>query len=67
MAAAMSSASAIRREGVEAATLSLKSAPRPGTKPVSTTPGETASTRTSGASARASDLVITSMPALAAQ
>ena len=63
----MSSAVAIRPSGVEAATFWLKSAPRSGTKPVSTTPGETASTRTSGASARASALVITSMPALAAQ
>ena len=37
-----------RLSGVEAAILALKSALRPGTKPVSTTPGETARTRISG-------------------
>src|SRR4051812_3083156 len=67
IAEAISSGVAIRFSGVVAAILVLKSAPRPGTKLVSTTPGATASTRTSGASPRASDLVMTSMPALAAQ
>ena len=41
----------------------LKSALRPGTKGESTTPGDTVMTRTSGASARARDLPITSRPA----
>ena len=66
-AAATSSAVAMRRRGVVAAALALNSAPRPGTKPVSTTPGATPMARISGASARASDFVITSMPALTAQ
>ena len=48
MAAATSSAVAMRLRGMVAETLALKSGPRPGTKPVSTTPGETAITRTAG-------------------
>src|SRR5258708_22180140 len=42
IAAATSSAVATRFNGVVADVFSLKSAPRPGTKPVSTTPGATA-------------------------
>src|SRR5947209_7707925 len=67
IAAAMSCADPMRFNGVESATFVLKSAARPGTNSVSTTPGETARTRTSGASTLASAFVMTSMPALAAQ
>src|ERR1700688_3224776 len=59
IALATSRALPTRPNGVEAAILALKSGPRPGTKPVSTAPGATARTRTSGARTRASDLVIT--------
>jgi hypothetical protein len=56
-----------RLRGVVAAVFSRVALSRPGTKSVSTTPGETVSTRIAGASARASAMPITSMPALAAQ
>jgi hypothetical protein len=56
----------MRFKGIVAAALSLKSAPRPGTNVESTTPGDTANTRTWGANALAKDLVKMSKPALAA-
>src|SRR6266404_6318977 len=58
MASATSVGLAMRLSGVVVAILSVTSLPRPGTNSVSTTPGETAMTRISGASARPSDLVI---------
>ena len=48
IASATSSAAATRFKGIVWLILSLKSAPRPGTKPVSTTPGETPITRIEG-------------------
>ena len=62
----MSSGVAMRFKGLAAAALALNSAPRPGTKLVSTAPGETAIRRTSGPNTRASDFTITSRPALVA-
>ena len=56
----------MRFNGVVAAVLSLKSPPRPGTKPESTTPGETHSTRMLGARTFASDSLTISRLAFAA-
>ncbi|MNV83905.1 hypothetical protein D3C71_1777420 [compost metagenome] len=67
MASATSCAWPIRRSGVVLAARSLKLLSRPGTKPVSTTPGETLSTRMAGANARPSDIAMTSSPAFTAQ
>ena len=52
---ATSSGLPMRLSGVVLAARSLKALSRPGTKSVSTTPGDTLSTRISGASARPSD------------